>query len=130
MSLVMHFSWSGHVFLSLQVHAWVYDLALWLAFSSYACVVLRNYILDIVHAAITDPDCVSVKNLVYSLWSGGKCLSIRHRKLRAVCFDVFAEWRVKPNDIAMSVSACFFVVLASCNLVCGRNCCALMHFGK
>ncbi len=24
-----------------------------------------------------------------------------------VCFDVFAEWRVKPNDIALSVSACF-----------------------
>ncbi len=44
--------------------AWVYDLTLWLAFSSYACVVLRNYRLDIVHAAITDLDCVSVENLV------------------------------------------------------------------
>ncbi len=40
--------------------AWVYDLTLWLASSSYACVVLRNYRLDIVHAAITDLDCVSV----------------------------------------------------------------------
>ncbi len=49
--------------LSLQ-SAWVYDLTLWLAFSSYACVVLRNYRLDIVHAAITDLDCVSVENLV------------------------------------------------------------------
>ncbi len=42
----------------------VYDLTLWLASSSYACVVLRNYRLDIVHAAITDLDCVSVENLV------------------------------------------------------------------
>ncbi len=41
-----------------------------MCFSSYACVVLRNYRLDIVHAAITDLD-----------W---KCLSIRHRKLRAM----------------------------------------------
>ena len=40
--------------------AWVYDLTLWLAFSSYACVVLRKYRLDIAHAAITDLDCVSV----------------------------------------------------------------------
>ena len=32
--------------------AWVYDLALWLDFSSYTCVVLRNYRLDIPHAAI------------------------------------------------------------------------------
>ena len=44
--------------------AWVYDLTLWLAFSSYACVVLRNYRLDIVHAPITDLGCVSVENLV------------------------------------------------------------------
>ncbi len=44
--------------------AWVYDLALWLAFSNYACVMLRNYRLDIAHAAITDLDCVSVKNLM------------------------------------------------------------------
>ncbi len=44
--------------------AWVYDLTLWLASSSYACVVLRNYRLDIVHAAITDLECVSVENLV------------------------------------------------------------------
>ncbi len=44
--------------------AWVYDLALWLAFSSYACVVFRNYTLDNVHATITDLDCVSVENLM------------------------------------------------------------------
>ncbi len=44
--------------------AWVCDLALWLAFPNYACVVLRNYRLDIVHAAITDLDCVSVANLM------------------------------------------------------------------
>ncbi len=30
----------------------------------HACVVLRNYRLDIVHAAITDLDCVSVENFV------------------------------------------------------------------
>ncbi len=47
----------------LPASAWVYDLTLWLPFSSYACVVLRNYRLDIVHAAITDLDCVSVENL-------------------------------------------------------------------
>ncbi len=41
--------------------AWVYDLTLWLASFS---VVLRNYRLDIVHAAITDLDCVSVENFV------------------------------------------------------------------
>ncbi len=64
MSLVMHFSWSGHVFLSLQVHGSMTSHCMWLAFSSYACVVLRNYRLDIVHAAITDLDCVSVENLV------------------------------------------------------------------
>ncbi len=44
--------------------AQVYDLALWLAFSNYACVVLRSYRLDIVHAAITDLDCVPVENLM------------------------------------------------------------------
>ncbi len=44
--------------------AWIYDLALWLAFSNCACVVLRNYRLDIVHAAITDLDCVFVENLM------------------------------------------------------------------
>ena len=42
--------------------AWVYDLALWLAFPNYVCVVLRNYRLDV--AAITDLDCVSVENLM------------------------------------------------------------------
>ncbi len=44
--------------------AWVYVLPLWFAFSSNACVVLRNYRLDIIHAAITDLDCVSVENLM------------------------------------------------------------------
>ncbi len=33
--------------------AWVYDLTLWLAFSIYVCVVLKNYRLDIVHAAMS-----------------------------------------------------------------------------
>ncbi len=66
-----------------RTSAWVYDLALWLAFPNYACVVLRNYRLDVVHAAITDIDCLSVENLI-SLWLGGKCLSLRHRKLRAM----------------------------------------------
>ena len=55
--------------------------------------------------------------------------------LERACFLVLQvhgsmTWRVKPNDVALPVSACFFVVLASCNLVCSRNCCALMHFGK
>ena len=45
-------------------NAWVNDLALWLAFPNYACVMLRNYRLDIVHAAITVLDCVSVENLM------------------------------------------------------------------
>ncbi len=64
--------------------AWVYDLTLWLAFSSNACVVLRNYRLDIVHAAITDLVTVFLLKVLCSLWLGGKCLSIRHRKLRAM----------------------------------------------
>ncbi len=52
--------------------AWVYDLALRLAFPNYACVVLRNYGLDIVHAAITDLDCVPVENLCSLCRLGGK----------------------------------------------------------
>ena len=35
-----------------STRAWVYDLALWLVFPNYACVVLGNYRLNIVHAAI------------------------------------------------------------------------------
>ncbi len=50
-------------FLSLQVHGSMTSHC-GLFFSSYACVVLRNYRLDIVHEAKTDLDCVSVENLV------------------------------------------------------------------
>ncbi len=42
----------------------VYDLALWFAFSSYACVALGNYRVDVVHAAITGLDCFSVENIM------------------------------------------------------------------
>ncbi len=51
-------------FFLVPASAWVYVLTLWLAFSNFACVVLRNYRLHIVHAAITDLDCVSVENLM------------------------------------------------------------------
>ncbi len=49
--------------LSLQVHGSMTSHCGLLFSTSYACVVLRNYRLDIVHAAITDLDCVSVENL-------------------------------------------------------------------
>ena len=55
LSLVMHFSLSGHVFLSLQVHGSMTSHC-GLLFSNYMCVVLRNYRPDL--------DCVSVENLM------------------------------------------------------------------
>ncbi len=64
MSLVMHFSWSGHVFLCLHVHGSTTSHCAWLAFPNYACVVFRNFGLDIAHAAITNLDCVPVENLM------------------------------------------------------------------
>ncbi len=79
--------------------ALVYDLALWLSFSNYACVALRNYRLDIVHAAITDLDMFLLK-ILCSLWLGGKCLSIRHRKLRAMFVLTFLLNR-KLNQIIL-----------------------------
>ncbi len=44
---------------------------------------------------------------------GNACLAIRHRKFRAMFLFTFLlhEWRVKPNDIALSVSACFLLCL-------------------
>ncbi len=69
--------------------------------------------------------------ILCSLWLGGKCLSIRHRKLRAMFVLTF----LLNGGLNQMILRClflrvFFVVLALCNLVCGRNCCALMHFGK
>ncbi len=59
-----HAFFLGRACFLVPTSAWVYDLALPLAFSNYACVVLTNYRLDVVHAAITDLDCVSVENLM------------------------------------------------------------------
>ena len=64
MSLVMHFSWSGHVFLSLQVHgSMTSHCGLLLPVMRVLCLEIIDLTL-FMHAAITDLDCVSVENLV------------------------------------------------------------------
>ena len=44
--------------------------------------------------------------MLCNLWSLGKCVSTRLRKLRAMFgLNVFAQRGVKPNDIALSIPA-------------------------
>ena len=71
---------------------------LWLAFPNYACVVACDLTLYSVN-------CVSIENFV-QLVDDWKVRVYKIEKTACnVCFDVLAEWKVKPNDVALSVPA-------------------------
>lgn len=76
------------------------------AFSVYAGIMFRDDRLNVVHATIANLDCVSVKKFMKLVPWWEMFVNKAKKVVSDVCFDITAERRVKPDNIAVSFSAC------------------------
>ena len=68
---------------------------LWLSLPYFACIMFRDYVLNIIHATVANLNCVSVENFVQFVARGKVCV----HKVEKIACDVC----LKPNDIALPI---------------------------
>ena len=87
----MHLSCSGHVSLFLQLQLAVLVTCGWLF------LIMRALCFEIMFLTC------SVENFVQFVASGKVCVHEVEKIARDVCLNVFAKWRIEPNDIELPI---------------------------